>query len=128
MKLEITIFVLILTLIVNPMAFAGTSIGDTESSTMSQMPCHTELQQSQLADQEINTESDCPMHCCSDDGCSMDQSCLSCLNLSLVNAVLLEATNICFFYSAQKSLELTVGYLSDRAILPEIHPPDSSSL
>lgn len=65
------------------------------------------------------------MDCCNDDGCSMDQSCSSCLSPHFVSPMLLEPFDICFPYTEQNNLESKVGYLSNRFILPELHPPAS---
>ena len=98
-------------------------IFDSEDSAMGQMPCQTELLRSQAIDQATDGDKASPMDCCNDDDCSMDLSCQNCLNPHFANAILLETLDICFSLAVQDNLVLAVGYLSDRSILPEIHPP-----
>ena len=101
---------------------------DTENLALGQMPCHTELPPSQVVDHGTGGDEACPMECCQDDDCSLDQSCQSCLNLHFDNAMLLETLKFCFPCTLRSHSETVASRLADRPILPEIHPPASLRL
>jgi len=127
LKHRLAQFVLVLTLVCNPVAGLFASVPDmvdAADSAMGQMPCQTDLMHSQLVDQGTDSDTTCPFDCCNDEDCSMDQTCQNCLNQHFANAILLETQDLGFFLAVQDNLGLAAGYLSDRSILPEIRPPD----
>lgn len=132
LKLKLTQFFLALTLFSNPivgLAVTVSDVFDTESSVVSQMPCDIAMRQSQLTEHDthgdIDGEQANSMDCCADGDCSMGQSCQSCLNLHVVNVMLLETFVFCLANTLQRKLETADSYFPDRPILPEIQPPDS---
>jgi len=108
------------------MAGLAVAVPDISDSAMMQMPCHTEALQYQTTNHSTDDEEACTMDCCNtDEGCSVDLSCLSCLNLHFVNAMLFEVRGFCFFPPSQSNPDVVIGHIPNRPILPEIHPPDS---
>jgi len=111
------------------MAGLAVAVPDISDSALMQMPCHSESLQFQTTNQNTDDEEACTMDCCNTgEGCSVDLSCQSCLNLHFVNPMLFEVREFCFFPPPQSNPEVVIGHILDRPILPEIQPPASFNL
>ena len=128
MKKYISQFVLVLSLLCNPMAGLLASVSDnfeTSNSTMGQMPCHEESLSSQLAHHDTDGKESCLMDCCEDDVCNMDQSCQDCLVLHFDNMMSLDTLKFSFPDVIRNHIRMADNRFTDHLTLPEIHPPDS---
>jgi len=132
LKYILTQFVLVLSLLCNPLAAVAMSVSDvpdTNIPVVEQTPCHSTSPPSQPSNIDTGDDDGCQFGCCVAGGvCSMDESCQNCSSQHRAGSMLMEIDKVCYPHPLFSYPETVKSFLLDRFIPPEIHPPAASSI